>query len=225
MKMKAMKINVFRWFLFGFVSLMIAPLAGGQNSDGDDLIEGGLVISAPEDGQTVAAGSSITVTVEPAGSFDARRVMLLSKVGVRTLEKGPFEFELQVPENHIGPLELSATGEDASGNFATTDPIVVMVEAYSKLVALELAPNEVYLNGINDRRQLRVTGEYTDGVSRDLTDPAKGTTFSSADPAIATVSDKGILRPHSNGVTTVIASNGGFQASMRVEVLRVGEGR
>ncbi|MEX2498033.1 MAG: hypothetical protein WD397_04060 [Wenzhouxiangellaceae bacterium] len=202
---------------------MVAPLAGGQTSDGDDLIEGGLVISSPEDGQAVAAGSSITVTVEPAGSFEANRVMLLSKVGVRVLERGPFEFELEVPEDHLGALELSATGEDESGNFATADPIIVMVEASSELVALDLSPDEVYLNGINDRRQLRVTGEYGDGVSRDLTGPATGTTFSSADPAIATVSDNGILRPRSNGVTTVIASNGGLQVSMRAEVLRISE--
>jgi len=218
-----MKVNIIWWFLFGFMSLMIAPLAGSQTSDGDDLIEGGLVISSPEDGQAVAAGSSITVTVEAAGSFEANRVMLLSKVGVRVLEKSPFEFELEVPEDHLGALELSATGEDASGNFATADPIIVMVEASSELVALDLSPGEVYLNGINDRRQLRVTGEYADGVSRDLTGPATGTKFSSADPAIATVSDNGILRPHSNGVTTVTASNGGLQASMRAEVLRVGE--
>jgi len=86
------------WFLFGFISLSIAPLAGGHTSDGDELIEGGLVISSPEDGQAVAAGSSILVTVEPAGSFDARRVMLLSPVGVRVLEQGPFEFELELPD-------------------------------------------------------------------------------------------------------------------------------
>ena len=211
------------WFLFGFMSLSIASLAVGEGSERDDLIEGGLVISAPKNGQTVSAGSSITVTVEPAGSFDARRVMLLSKVGVRTLEQGPFAFELQVPEDHIGALELSATGEDASGNFATAESISVTVEASAKLVALELAPDEVYLNGINDRRQLRVTGEFGDGVSRDLTGPAKGTAFSSADPSIATVSDNGILRPHSNGVTTVTATNGGLRASMRAEVLRVDE--
>ena len=211
------------WFLLAFMGLSIASLAAGQSSKRDDLIEGGLVISAPKDGQTVSAGSSITVTVEPAGSFDARRVMLLSKVGVRTVEQGPFAFELQVPDDHVGALELSATGEDASGNFATADPIVVIVEASAKLVALELAPNEVYLNGINDRRQLRVTGEYGDGVSRDLTGPAKGTTFFSADPSIATVTDNGILRPHSNGVTTVTASNSGLQTSMRAEVLRVDE--
>jgi hypothetical protein len=218
-----MMIKTSWWFLFGFISLSITSLAVGQTSAREDLIEGGLVISSPENGQAVATGRSITVIVEPAGSFDAKRVMLLSKVGVRTLEQGPFKFELQVPENHIGPLELSATGENASGNFATTDPIVVMVEASSDLVSLELAPDEVYLNGINDRRQLRVTGEYGDGVSRDLTGPAKGTTFSSADPPIATVSDKGILRPHSNGVTTITATTGGLQASMRAEVLRVDE--
>jgi len=220
-----MKIKNFWWLLFGSMSLSIASSAGGQTPDSDELIEGGLTISSPKAGQPVSAGASIPVSVEAEGSFDARRVMLLSKVGVHTLEQGPFEFELQVPDDHLGPLEISATGEDASGNFATADPVIVMVEASSDLVSLELAPSEVYLNGINDRRQLRVTGEYGDGLSRDLTDPVKGTTFSSADPSIATVTDKGILRPHSNGVTTVTAHNGGLQASMRAEVLRVDDGQ
>ena len=80
------KINVFWLFLFGSMSLLVASLASGQASTAAELIEGGLVISSPEDGKAVAAGSSITVTVEAAGSFDARRVMLLSPVGVRVLE-------------------------------------------------------------------------------------------------------------------------------------------
>ncbi|PKL94917.1 MAG: hypothetical protein CVV18_07425, partial [Gammaproteobacteria bacterium HGW-Gammaproteobacteria-8] len=127
--------------------------------------------------------------------------------------------------DHLGALELSATGEGASGSFATANPITVMVEASSDLVALDLAWDEVYLNGINDRHQLRVTGHYGDGVSRDLTDPTTGTTFTSADLSIVTVSDDGILRPRSNGVTTIVASNGGLQTSMTVQVLRAEESR
>lgn len=221
--MQVIKINVFWLFLFGSMSLLVASLASGQASRTAELIEGGLVISSPENGQAVTAGSRITVIVEAARSFEARRVMLLSPAGVRVLEQGPFEFELELPDDHLGALELSATGEDASGNSANTDPVIVMVEAPSDLRSLEISPDEVYLNGINDRRQLRVTGEYGDGVSRDLTASSTGTVYTSADSAIATVSDDGILRPRSNGVTSVVARNGGRQASMRVEVLRVGE--
>lgn len=42
-------------------------------------------------------------------------------------------------------------------------------------------------------------------------------------PAIITVSDDGVLRPRRDGVTTVIASNGGLQGTISVEVLNIGD--
>ncbi|PKL96205.1 MAG: hypothetical protein CVV18_02615, partial [Gammaproteobacteria bacterium HGW-Gammaproteobacteria-8] len=75
--MQVMKIKNFWWFLFGFMGLSIASVAGGQAPDRAELIEGGLVISSPRAGQLVSAGTSITVTVEAEGSFEATRVMLL----------------------------------------------------------------------------------------------------------------------------------------------------
>ena len=193
------------------------------DSRSGELIEGGLVISSPANGQIVAGGSSITVTVEPVAPFEAQRVMLLSEFDVSVLEQSAFEFEFIVPEDHVGALPLSAMGEDAFGNFATSEPVAVTAEAPASLVAIDASPNEVFLNGFDDRRNLRVAGQYDDGISRDLTEPSTGTAYTSVDPAIVTVSDDGVLRPRRDGVTTVIASNGGLQGTISVEVLNIGD--
>jgi len=149
--------------------------------------------------------------------------MLLSEFDVSVLEQSAFEFEFIVPEDHVGALPLSAMGEDAFGNFTTSEPVAVTAEAPASLVAIDASPNEVFLNGFDDRRNLRVAGQYDDGISRDLTDPSTGTAYTSVDPAIVTVSDDGVLRPRRDGVTTVIASNGGLQGTISVEVLNIGD--
>ena len=79
------------------------------------------------------------------------------------------------------------------------------------------------MNGFDDRRNLQITGEYDDGIFRDLSDPSTGTVYTSVDPTIVTVSDDGMLRPRRDGVTTVIVSNGGLQSSISVEVLNIGD--
>jgi len=202
---------------------IVPPRISTADTRGGELIEGGMVISSPANGQIVAGGSSITVTVEPVAPFEAQRVMLLSEFDVSVLEQGPFEFEFAVPEDHVGALSLSAMGEDALGNFATTESVGAMVETPASLVSIDLSPDEVFLNGFDDRRNLRVTGQYDDGISRPLTDPSTGTVYTSVDPSIVTVSEAGVLRPRSDGVTTVIAGNGDLQDSMTVEVLNIGD--
>lgn len=202
---------------------IVSPRINIAGTRGGELIEGGLAISSPANGQIVSGGSSIMVTVESAAPFEAQRVMLLSEFDVSVLEQGPFEFELTVPDDHVGALPLSAMGEDASGNFATTESVAVMAEAPANLLSIDASPDEVFLNGFDDRRNVQVTGEYDDGIFRDLSDPSTGTVYTSFDPATVTVSEEGMLRPRRDGVTTVIAGNGGLQSSISVEVLNIGD--
>jgi len=201
----------------------VAPRIDMPDSRGGELTEGGLAIASPANGQTVSAGSTTTVTIEPVAPFEAQRIMLLSEFAVNVLEQGPFEFELTVPGDLIGALPLSAIGEDAAGNFATPDSVIAMVEAPASLVGIDVSPGEVFLNGFDDRRSLGVTGEYNDGILRDVSDPSTGTLYTSADPAIVMVSGDGALRPRRDGVTTVIANNNGVQDSISVEVLNIGD--
>lgn len=192
-------------------------------SGSGELIEDGLAITSPVDGQIVVGGNSITVTVESVTPFEAGRVMLLSEFNVSVLEQSPFEFELIVPDDHVGALSLSAIGEDAFGNFGTTESVVAIAEAPATLMGISISPDEVFLNGFDDRRNLQVTGQYDDEIARDISDPSTGTVYTSADPAIVSVTSDGVLRPRSDGVTTIIASNGSLQSSISVEVLNIGD--
>jgi len=201
----------------------MAPLRNIADGRGDELIEGGLTITSPANGQLLSAGSSIVVSIESVAPFEAQRIMLLSEFAVSELAQDPFEFQLTVPDDQVGALSLSAIGEDASGNFATAEQVVAMVEAPASLVSIDVSPGEVYLNGFDDRRNLGVTGEFDDGILRELSDPSTGTAYTSADPTIVTVFDDGVLRPRRDGVTTVIANNSGVQDSISVEVLNIGD--
>jgi PKD repeat protein len=64
---------------------------------------------------------------------------------------------------------------------------------------------------------LPFVGVFSDGSSAAASDIA-GTSFSSSDPAIASVDGSGRVTPIANGVTTVRATNGGLTASFEVAV-------
>mgnify|MGYP006276985437 FL=1 len=149
--------------------------------------------------------------------------MLLSEVGVQVQEAPPFEFSLLIPDEFVGTLELSAAGENAAGDYATTEAATVTVESQATLTQIELSPGAVFLNGFDDRRQLTVLGTFDDGVIRDLSAPPTGTTYTSSDPTIASVSATGEMRPRRDGIVTIIANNSTLQDSISVEVLNVGD--
>jgi len=203
-------------------NVTLSPETGTRGA-GAELTEGGIRIAAPAPGQPVAPGGTVQVRIESVAPFMASRVLLLSRIGVQVLDQPPFEFTLSVPDDHAGALEISAIGEDAAGNYATAEPVTVSGQITAALTNLILSPGNVFLNGFDDRRQLTLTGEFADGVERDLTDPSTGTMYSSSDSTIVSVSGDGILRPHKDGVATIIVGNGELQDSITVEVMNFGD--
>jgi len=203
-------------------NITLSPEIGSLGASAE-LTEGGIRIVAPAPGQPVAPGATVQVRIESVAPFTASRVLLLSRIGVQVLDQPPFEYTLSVPEDHAGALEISAISEDAAGSYATAEPVTVSGQITAALTNLVLLPGNVFLNGFDDRRQLTLTGEFSDGIERDLTDPSTGTGYSSSDSTIVSVSGGGILRPHKDGVATIIAGNDGLQDSVTVEVMNFGD--
>jgi len=56
-----------------------------------------------------------------------------------------------------------------------------------------------------------------------VTDPSTGTVYTSEDPEIASVDELGTVSPHRDGATVVMATNGGLQDSIPVEVDNIGD--
>ena len=84
------------------------------------------------------------------------------------------------------------------------------------LVSVSLEPSTPTIFGANLTQTLIVTGKYSDGSLRDLTRQA---TFTSSDPAVATVDPSGIVKAIKNGQAWITAKVGrsGARQTIRVQ--------
>jgi hypothetical protein len=69
-----------------------------------------------------------------------------------------------------------------------------------------------------ETRQLGVAGIYSDGVSRQLTSSAMGTTYTSSDEKVTTVSPEGKATAQGLGTATITVRNGKYSATVKVVV-------
>ena len=95
-------------------------------------------------------------------------------------------------------------GEDAEARALISAPASVTI-----------GPESPLLRGRHSTRQLIATGRYADGSVRDLT---RLLSWTSLDPAVATVSDRGQVFPRGNGSTTIVARRGSSESSAIVTV-------
>ena len=108
----------------------------------------------------------------------------------------------------VGALSLIMPGTGAKGSSP-----VGKLEATLASVALE--PSNPIIFGANLTQTLIVTGKYTDGSLRDLTRQA---TFTSSDPAVATVDASGTVKAIKNGQVWITAKVGRFGARQAIRV-------
>ncbi|MBC8350442.1 MAG: DUF1553 domain-containing protein [Planctomycetes bacterium] len=111
---------------------------------------------------------------------------------------------------------LSVTMIFGSSRLAADEPAATSPTA--KLQRITVYPDKITLAGARSLQGLRVTGEYADGTLRDLTRECK---YSSADAAIAEISDEGVIRPKGNGDVAITATFQDAKASTPLTITRV----
>lgn len=197
------------------------PVAASRGSI--SLTEDGVQFTAPADGAIFASGDTVQVSLAGANGFNPTRVLLLAQDQVLVDDQAPFDFQFEIPLGVAGAVPLAAIAEDVGGGFARTEGIVTIAEPAATLEQVGIVNGAMFLNGLFDRQRLAVIGEFSDGISRDLTDPSTGTVYTSADPEIASVNELGAVSPHRDGGTVLMATNGGLQDSIPVEVDNIGD--
>ncbi|MGA1795876.1 MAG: cytochrome c3 family protein [bacterium] len=75
------------------------------------------------------------------------------------------------------------------------------------LRSLVVEPSSFSITGAGSTLQLKVTGRYSDGTTRDVTKGSSGTAYSSSDPNNATVSTDGKITALSSGTVVIAATN------------------
>lgn len=199
------------------------PAGPASRGAGIALVEGMLAITNPAPGTAFASGEIVNIAFAGVEGYQPTRVLLLTPVEVIGDDTPPFEFALQLPDNFAGELPIAAIAEDANQVFTRLEGVAISVDPAASLTGIDIPEQSLFLNGLFDRFSLSVRGSYDDDIERDLTDPSTGTTYVSADPAVATVDTGGEVTARGDGMTVITAQNGNFQDSVTVEVDNVGD--
>lgn len=182
-----------------------------------EIVAGGLVVTSPSPETLVTAGSTLPVTVTGAAGFTPTRIFLSYGHGFAAVEAAGFNDLVDVPIDAAGRIELVAVAEDAQGRIASASvPLRVAVPA--ALTGLTMSFQPLLLSASTPSALATVTGSFDDGVDRDVSAAAAGTTYWSDDPTIATVDADGTVTAVKAGSTIVHAANGAASTIVEVRV-------
>jgi len=126
-----------------------------------------------------------------------------------------------IPEAGLGPGETSTPLLLMFINpqmvYFTIDPSVYITSSVAILVSLDVSPESVTIVA-GASQQLNVLGHYSDGSSSDLTASSSGTSYTSQNLNVATISSEGLITAVSVVETTITVQNGQITAQVPVTV-------
>src|ERR1039457_1909317 len=136
-----------------------------------------------------------------------------------------------VPAN-IGQVKARATcvqnGVTISGestfftvpaNGAVNLPTITLGSSNPIPTSLAITPGAPTLSTIGQAIQLQVTGTYPDNSTTDVTTGASGTTYTTSNSAIASISADGLVTAGASGTVAIQASNDGASGIVTVHVV------
>lgn len=181
-----------------------------------------LQIVSPTPNTVVTPGGTVRVVVQPLNNFQPRTVIIQGGGGAHVISTAPFELDIPVPVEVHGTFSVRAMAFSVSGgNIAFAAQVNMPVSINTTLNSIEILGGDIVLDRPNRTRQLRVLGSYSDGVKRDLSTSAQGTTYSVSNAGtlpFASVSTSGLLTSLRAGDVTISASNGSQRTSVSVRI-------
>lgn len=187
-----------------------------------------LTIVSPIEGEVVSAGSNLTICVEsdPGEEWDS------VAFGFYPMSYNPitkkYSYTFKIPEDILGSYDrLIVIAVDKSGNeielrrkILVKLPLNVvlqsiLVDDYEVLFKLPPGSMPQEIQRI-ESSQLHVEGNYSDGVERDLTASATGTTYISSDTKVVTVNSEGKMTAQGIGEAKITVRNGKYSAQVDV---------
>ncbi len=180
-------------------------------------------IVSPKDGADIPLGSEVILQVQPSPDDDIVRVYLSgSEESLKYNDTtGYFEQRLKLRGDAFGsiPIEILSIN---SKNVVSTAAINVNVQLPPVLPLISLRihaeQRRLVLEGIGERQNLQVIGEFPDGTVRIISAKLYGTTYVSRDSNIAMVDPNGIVTAVNLGETVIVVRNGESETQARVLV-------
>ncbi len=141
---------------------------------------------------------------------------------------------LKVPSNGIGPMRLLAVAEVSRGRLGTRsvfDEIIVKVEPSAALTTIDFETDKPlqlgragqssafgHVDSLGKIFELPVVADFADGITRRISTPASGTSYTSSNDKVIKIVANGLLQIVGNGKTTITVSNRNKQVSLDVDV-------
>lgn len=196
----------------------------------------GLTIITPSEGEIVYAGTRLKVIVKPDLGEQWEEVLIGIFPMSHNFLTNEYKEEIEIPKKAMGIIDFSVLAYDKAGKkiklvrklFVKLPPNVVLigitagskVVSGSTLVLLEKMPAGSSAAEIEnyEKAELRVYGNYSDSVNRELTSSSSGTTYTSSNEKIVTVNAEGKVTAQGLGEAKVTVKNSGYSASVDIVV-------
>lgn len=213
-----------------FLLVAWLPQAGGEPRD---VVSPGITLLSPTPGQTVRPGESVTLELRPDSSLNADVMLVLSITrgsiwpAMQQINGPPFRTALAISPDTSGEVSFTALFRSTSGEFVGEAEITVLVIPEETPEEIQVSESSFWLDPPNPdgsfpdnagSRRIRVRGIYPGQLTRDLTPAILGTTYTSSNTRIVTVTEDGVLKPVAPGLAYIIIENQGLRKFVEVVV-------
>jgi hypothetical protein len=146
----------------------------------------------------------------------------------------PYGGALPIPSDAIGRMRLLAIADISQGRLGRKtvfDEVFVTIQPAADLISIDFETEKPlqlgrtgqssaygHVDSLGKIFELPVVGEFVDGISRPLSSPSSGTSYSSGDDHIIKILPDGLLQIVGNGKTSLTVTNRGKQATLDVRV-------
>jgi pimeloyl-ACP methyl ester carboxylesterase len=187
-------------------------IQGSSSNEGD----GTVTILSPSDGAVFAPGETVTVRASSTEPISGGMAFMSQDFSAGADDTEPYEFQFTIDPTYLGEMLIYAWFEPGDGTVkygsirvnVVTDQVPEQIEA-SPDGPLYVRPNGELL--------LRVEGLYPDGCRRDITS-VSSTRYTSSDPNVVDVVEKGTLSSKIKGHAVVSVENSGVVRTVEVTV-------
>jgi len=186
------------------------------------LSTGNIRIVSPTEGALFHPGDEVQVQVEVSNS-DAVVLVATSTGSSGLIDRAPYSFGFTIHNDAIGSVTIDAAAMDDVG-FIGSHEVSVKIAVSATLTGMAILPEVSFSDStvhsfVGIQLPLTVSGVFSDGVTRDITDAGTGTQYSSQNTAVLEISPDGVIIGKSPGTANVSVSNSGFAANVSFSIL------
>jgi hypothetical protein len=184
---------------------------------------GAVEIVSPKDGAAVPIGSEIVIQVQPSPGDDIDRAYLAQSDEhmKHNSQTGFFEQKIKLRGDSLGPIAIEVWSKNSKGVKSTARVTIhVNLPPVLPLISLRIHADQrrMVLDGIGEKQDLHVIGEFQDGTVRFISRSVFGTTYQSRNEEVARVDADGVVTAVGIGEAIIIVRNGDKETQSKVTV-------